>query len=129
MYCVTKHAVVALSESLHHDLALSGAKVKVSVLCPAVVNTRIGDSERNRAAELRNDPAQETRSAQMEAMEQAFRQLLATGLSPEQVADHVFSAVRDERFYIITHPETKDRVRARMEDILEERNPSLQAVF
>ena len=65
----------------------------------------------------------------MEAMEQAFRQLLATGLSPEQVADHVFSAVRDERFYIITHPETKDRVRARMEDILEERNPSLQAVF
>jgi short-subunit dehydrogenase len=129
MYCASKHAVVALSESLHHDLALAGAKVKVSVLCPATVNTRIADSERNRTAELRNDPAQETRSAQVEAMERAFRQLLATGLSPEQVADHVFSAIRDEKFYIVTHAETKDRVRARTEDILEERTPSLKAAL
>jgi NAD(P)-dependent dehydrogenase (short-subunit alcohol dehydrogenase family) len=127
IYCVTKHAVVTLSEALHHELALSGAKVKVSVLCPATVNTRIADSDRNRLAELRNDPAQ--RSPQMEAMEQAFRRLLATGLAPAQVADHVFNAIRDEKFYIITHPETKDRVRARMEDILEERNPTHQSVF
>src|SRR3990170_1586586 len=48
MYCASKHAVVALSESLHHELALTGSRVKVSVLCPAVVNTRIGESERNR---------------------------------------------------------------------------------
>lgn len=128
MYCATKHAVVALSEVLHYDLALSGSKVKVSVLCPATVNTQIADSERNRPAQLENEPGQEAKSPQMEAMEQMFRQLLTTGLSPEQVADHVFSAIRDERFYIITHPETKDRVRARMEDILEERNPTLQAL-
>jgi short-subunit dehydrogenase len=129
MYCVTKHAVVTLSEALHHELTLTGARVKVSVLCPAVVNTRIANAERNRPAELRSDPAQETRSAQMEAMEQAFRQLLATGLSPEQVADHVFNAIREEKFYIITHPETKDRVRMRMEDILEERNPTYAPAF
>ncbi len=129
IYCVTKHAVVTLSETLYHELTMTGAKVKVSVLCPAYVNTRIADSDRNRLAELRNDPARETRSPQEEAMEQAFRQLLATGLTPEQVADHVFNAIRDEKFYIITHPETKDRVRARMEDILEERNPSRKAVF
>jgi NAD(P)-dependent dehydrogenase (short-subunit alcohol dehydrogenase family) len=128
-YCVTKRAVVALSESLHYDLAVSGAKVKVSVLCPATVNTRIMDADRNRPAGLRNDPGEEARSAQLEAIEQGFRQLLATGMSPEQVADHVFNAIRDEKFYIITHPETKDRVRARMEDILEERNPSLQAAL
>jgi NADP-dependent 3-hydroxy acid dehydrogenase YdfG len=128
MYCATKQAVVALSEVLHHDLTLSGAKVKVSVLCPAVVNTQIADSERNRPAQLANEPGQETKSPRMEAMEQAFRQLLTTGLSPEQVAHDVFAAIRDERFYIITHPETKDRVRARMEDILEERGPTLQAL-
>jgi short-subunit dehydrogenase len=126
IYSVTKHAVVTLSEALHHELTLSGAKVKVSVLCPATVNTGIADSGRNRPAELQNDPAGETRSPQMEAMEQAFRQLLATGLTPEQVADHVFNAIRDEKFYIITHPETKDRVRIRMEDILQERNPTYQ---
>ncbi len=125
MYCATKHAVVALSESLHHELALTGAKLKVSVLCPAVVNTRIGESERNRPAELRDVGASQAGSPQMEVMEQAFRQLLATGLSPEQVAEAVFQAVRDESFYIVTHPETKDRVRARMTDIEEGRNPTL----
>ena len=47
----------------------------------------------------------------------------------EQVADHVFKAIRDEKFYIITHLETKDRVRTRMEDILQERNPTYQPLF
>ena len=40
----------------------------------------------------------------------------------------VVEAVREERFYIITHKETEGRVRARMEDILEARNPTLQPV-
>ena len=116
--------MVTLSEALHHELTLSGSKVKVSVLCPAWVNTRIMDADRNRPAELRNDPSQEMTSPQTEMVEQAVRQLVATGLTSEQVADHVLNAIRDEKFYIITHPEWKDRVRIRMEDILEERNPT-----
>ncbi len=126
MYCASKHAVVALSECLHHELALSGSKVRVSVLCPAVVNTRIGESERNRPAGLTNE-AGGAAGAVMEAMERAFRQALASGMDPEEVADHVMEAVRAETFYIITHPETRDRVRARMEDILEGRPPGLVA--
>jgi hypothetical protein len=59
-------------------------------------------------------------------MEQAFRALLATGLPPEQVADAVVGAIRDERFYIITHEETKGRVSARLNDIIAGRNPTLQ---
>src|SRR4029453_11370531 len=47
-YSATKHAVVALSESLHFDLQLSGAPVGVSVLCPEWVRTNIADSDRNR---------------------------------------------------------------------------------
>jgi len=124
IYNVTKHGVVTLSEALHHELALSGAKVKVSVLCPAWVNTGILDADRNRPTELQNDPAEERTTPQMEAIDQAVRQLLATGLTPERVADQVFNAVRDEKFYIITHPEWKDRIRTRMQDILEERNPT-----
>ncbi len=58
-------------------------------------------------------------------MEQAFRALLATGLPTEEVAERVIEAIREERFYIITHEETKERVRTRMEDILEARNPTL----
>jgi NAD(P)-dependent dehydrogenase (short-subunit alcohol dehydrogenase family) len=125
MYCASKHAVVALSESLHHELALTGSKVKVSVLCPAVVNTRIGESDRNRPEDLR-DNVQSGDPAQMQAMEQAFRALLATGLPPEDVAGAVLDAILNERFYVITHEETKGRVRARTDDILEGRSPTLQ---
>jgi short-subunit dehydrogenase len=124
MYAATKHAVVALSESMYHELRLTGSKVGVSVLCPAVVNTRIGESERNRPTGLRNEAAAGN-PAQMAAMEQAFRAALAAGLAPEQVAQAVFDAIREERFYIITHEETKGRVRAKMEDILEGRNPRM----
>ncbi len=126
MYCASKHAVVALSESLYHELMLTGSKVRVSVLCPAVVNTRIGESDRNRPEDLRNEDAAGVPSQQMQMMEQAFRALLATGLPAEEVAEHVVVAIREERFYVVTHEETKGRVRARMEDILEARNPTLQ---
>jgi NAD(P)-dependent dehydrogenase (short-subunit alcohol dehydrogenase family) len=125
MYCASKHAVVALSESLHHELALMGKKTKVSVLCPAVVNTRIGESGRNRPAALSND-AEAGNPAQMQAMEQAFRAMLAGGLAPDAVAAAVLDAVRDERFYVLTHEETKATVRVRMEDIVAGRNPTLQ---
>lgn len=124
MYAATKHAVVALSESLYHELKLTGSKVGVSVLCPAVVNTRIGESERNRPQVLANE-GDAANPAQMAAMEQAFRAALAAGLAPEQVAQAVLDAIREDRFYIITHEETKGRVRAKMEDILEGRNPRM----
>ncbi len=124
VYQVTKHGVVTLSESLHHELALSGAKVKVSVLCPGWVNTRIADSERNRPAELQNEPTEVTIRPEEEAFANAARQLLAAGLPPEQVADDVFNAIRDEKLYILTHPEANDFIRTRIEDVLEGRNPT-----
>jgi NAD(P)-dependent dehydrogenase (short-subunit alcohol dehydrogenase family) len=126
MYAATKHAVVALSEALYHELNLAGSKIGVSVLCPAVVNTRIGESERNRPQDLANNAA-EANPAQMAAMEQAFRAALAAGLPPEEVARAVVDAIREERFYILTHEDTKSRVRTKMEDILEGRNPTLTA--
>jgi len=128
MYAATKHAVVALSESMYHELKITGSKVGVSVLCPAVVNTRIGESQRNRPAPLRNDDDSGAAVQQMQAMEQAFRATLAKGLPPEQVADAVLTAIQDGTFYVITHEETKERVRARMEDILEGRSPTAHLV-
>lgn len=120
IYTISKFGVVALSECLHHELALGGARVKVSVLCPGWVNTRILDAERNRPA---GAPAR-TRTPMDDAMEPAVRQLLASGLAPERVAELVFQAIRDERLYVLTHPDMKDLVRTRMEDVLAERNPT-----
>jgi NAD(P)-dependent dehydrogenase (short-subunit alcohol dehydrogenase family) len=119
-YNVTKHAVVALSETLYHDLRERNCAVGVSVLCPAYVPTGIADSERNRPAGL----APAAKSRETLAREAMLRKAVASGrLSADDVARAVVQAVKDERFYILTHPRIKGAIRARMEDILEERAP------
>ena len=121
-YNVTKHAVVTLSESLYHDLRARDSAVGVSVLCPAYVPTRITESERSRPDELKDvfrKPSPETLARQ--AM---LEKAVSSGkISADQVAQAVVAAVREERFYILTHPRIKGAIRARMEDILEERAP------
>ena len=123
VYDVTKHGVVTLSESLHHELSMQGAQVKVSVLCPGFVKTNILDSERNRPAEFQT-PQQELDEAG-QAMNAAFRQFIDQGMPPARVAEKVFAAIQDEKFYILPHPELLEPVRSRMEDILAQRNPTL----
>ena len=125
IYKVSKHGVVTLSETLALELAARGAKLKASVLCPEFVNTRIFDAERNRPQALQNAPQEQPTSPEMEALLQAARQWLAqVGLPPPQVAEMVFDAIRQEKFYILTHPTTKYGVKLRMEDILQERMPT-----
>ena len=120
-YKVTKHGVVTLSETLHHELAERGAKVKVSVLCPGIVSTRIMESARNRPGDL---PPTGPRGPASEERWEALRRLVPAGMPAAQVADAVFEALRKDRFYILTHPEGKEAVRTRMEDILQGRNPT-----
>jgi short-subunit dehydrogenase len=117
MYSASKYAVVAISEALREELKMTGAKIGVSVVCPAVVNTRIGDAERNRPAALQN-AADAAPPAQAQAFGEAFRAMLAQGLPPEQIADAVVDAIKSGRFYVISQTETVARVRARMDRIL-----------
>lgn len=122
VYNVTKHAVVTLSETLHHDLRLRGSNVGVSVLCPAYVPTGIAESERNRPTTLANAPAAQSESQR--AAEAMVRKAVASGkISADQVATTVVEAIRRERFYILTHARIKPAIRARMEDVLDERAP------
>ena len=119
-YNVTKHAVVALSETLHHDLRERGSAVGVSVLCPAYVPTGIADSERNRPAGMQAT----VKTKEILAREQMLKKAVSSGrLSADDVAKAVVQAVKEERFYILTHPRIKGAIGARMEDILNERTP------
>jgi NAD(P)-dependent dehydrogenase (short-subunit alcohol dehydrogenase family) len=123
-YYATKHAVVAISEALHFELAFRESKLKASVLCPAFVNTRIGESERNRP---------DRQALKLPALEQqfmdAFRTRLEAGIPPEQVAVRVVEAIRDEQFYILTHPERKTDFAWRAANILGETNPDPRALL
>jgi NAD(P)-dependent dehydrogenase (short-subunit alcohol dehydrogenase family) len=119
-YNVTKHAVVALSESLQHDLRERNSRVGVSVLCPAYVPTRITESERSRPKEL----AVSKKSPETLAREAMLKKAVTAGkVSADQVAQAVVAAIKNERFYILTHPRIKGAIQARMEDILEGRPP------
>jgi NAD(P)-dependent dehydrogenase (short-subunit alcohol dehydrogenase family) len=119
-YNVTKHAVVALSESLQHDLRERNSRVGVSVLCPAYVPTRITESERSRPKEL----AVAKKSPETLAREAMLKKAVTSGkVSADQVAQAVVAAIKNERFYILTHPRIKGAIQARMEDILEGRAP------
>ena len=124
VYRVTKHGVVALSETLYHELRLIGSKINVSVLCPGFVDTRIGDATRNRPAALRNDSAGEGGSNRADEPEALLFETVQKLTPPAEVATRVFDAIANEKFYIITHPDLKQRIKTRMEDILLERNPT-----
>ena len=120
-YGVTKHGVVALSETLYLALEERKALVKVSVLCPAFVKTKIMGAERNRPAELQNEPVEIPPQAQacMDIMNAAVE----GACLPSNVAGQVFEAIREERFYILTHPEDAPMVKLRVDNLLRGQNP------
>lgn len=123
-YHLTKHGIIALSEQLYHDLAMRGANIKVSVLCPGPVNTKITDAERNRPDSLKNEYVQ-TQDDQLDHVKEEFLQMVKTGMPPGKVAEYVFKGIENDRFYILTHHELKFLAELRMNDILNERNPTL----
>jgi NAD(P)-dependent dehydrogenase (short-subunit alcohol dehydrogenase family) len=99
-YGVSKHAVVALTETLHFNLSSLGVShVGVSVLCPGAVRTNFGTSARNRPSWA--GPAAASDPAEQASAEQ-FDRLAAQGASPAEVAGIVAEGIRERRFYILT---------------------------
>ncbi|MGF6432502.1 MULTISPECIES: SDR family NAD(P)-dependent oxidoreductase [Bradyrhizobium] len=114
-YSATKFAVVSLSEGLAMQLRPLG--IGVSVLCPSFVRTRIGESGRNRPEQYgptrQLDPA-----SPMAAVVAEIARRLEAGLDPASVAGQVLAAIRDDQFYIFTHPGMRAEVEQRFSAIL-----------
>jgi NAD(P)-dependent dehydrogenase (short-subunit alcohol dehydrogenase family) len=102
-YQVTKHAVVTLSETLSLDLAQHQAKIGVSVLCPAFVQTNLHESERNRPNALQDESALAPEVRDL--IKQSVTALVTGGKPPSEIADAVLRAIRERRVHVITHPE------------------------
>lgn len=122
VYNVSKHAVVALSETLYHDLGLVGDQVGCSVLCPYYVPTGIHASHRNRPQQH----ASATVPTHSQRVAQAMVEKAVTSgkVSAADFARHTFEAIRHNHFYVVSHPQALDDVRLRAEDITMLRNPS-----
>ena len=125
IYQATKHAVVTMTESLKMELEMTGGKLSASVLCPGFVATKISDSERNRpAGTAASQPTAPV--ATQEMIREMARQQVAAGIKPSEVAEMVLESIRDDRFYILTHPRFKKLIRLRMEAILEGKAPRFE---
>ena len=111
-YHASKHAVVALSESLNFDLLLARANLSASVLCPAFVKTQLPDSTRNQPP-----------TVDAGRYPDAMRDKVTAGMLPEAIAERVFDAVRDNQFWILTHHDFDQMIRARFEGMLQRANP------
>ncbi|MEX2207964.1 MAG: SDR family NAD(P)-dependent oxidoreductase [Myxococcota bacterium] len=126
LYGVTKHAVVALSEALFNELAAQAQpRVRVSVLCPGWINTQIlQSSQRNQPEAVRHHLPQDRTSPEAEIRRKLVESMLASGLDPRKVGELVLDAIREERFWILTHPQWKSMIRHRLDNVLEERDPT-----
>ena len=132
-YNVSKHAVVALSETLFHDLGAvqasavqdsaegHGRQIDCSVLCPAFVPTGISQSHRARPVDLINT---ESPKASMKLAQSMTHKAVSSGkMTAADVSRITFEAIRAQRFYIITHPKIMATVQMRLDDIAQQTNP------
>lgn len=122
-YHVTKHAVTALTENLYFSLAQQKSKVKVSLLCPGYVKTAILNSGRNRPPDMQTSAGASLPSPANKAAYQRIKESVETGMSIQELADHVFRAIQDEQLYVLTHPEYNANIQKRFDNIVQQKNP------
>ena len=123
IYNVSKHAVVSLTETLYQDLRLVTEQISASVLCPYFVPTGINQSHRNRPADLK-DPSRGPTPSQLIGQAMSDKAVGSGKVSAAMVAQYVFDALHDDRFYIYSHPKALAGVQTRLEDVVQIRNPS-----
>lgn len=119
VYTATKYAVVGISETMRADLLAHD--IGVSVLCPGIVNTNIFDASRNRPDEYAGDDAAEALLSDVPPEQRAARldELRASALDPAIVGDMVLHAIREDEFYIFTHPEIEAMTDARKAEMVD----------
>ena len=120
IYNVTKHAVVALTETLYQDLKLVSDRISASVLCPYFVPTGISQSHRNRPSQLKAD---KPTKSQLIGQAMSDKAVGSGKVSASDVAKMVFDAISQDHFYIYSHPKALGNVQHRMEAIVQGHNP------
>jgi NAD(P)-dependent dehydrogenase (short-subunit alcohol dehydrogenase family) len=122
IYGAAKHGIVSLSETLKRELEVIGSKLKISVVCPGAVVTRIWYGDIHRPVELQNAPAEEIEDSRNEDIYANVDANLddSPPISAEQSAKIIMQGIKDEKFYILTHKDQllKGLVTERFDDIL-----------
>lgn len=123
-YHTTKHAAVAFTESVNYQLQAMNANINMSVFCPGFVQTDLDNCDRHRPDRYKidpNNPYYESKSYK-EGIERGHY-VIKTGMPIDSIAMSVFTAIEEEQFYILTHPQYLPVIGLRVKNILEGKNP------
>jgi NADP-dependent 3-hydroxy acid dehydrogenase YdfG len=123
-YRATKSAVITLSEVLYHELKLHNTQIGVSILYPGFVRSRLIYSEQRRPEAYRNPEGERELPGYELDMIKMFEEMNRDGMDPELFAGLVFDGIKENKFYINTHPEYDAAIQMRLDDIAQQRNPS-----
>lgn len=112
-YAMSKHAIVALSESVYFDLKRLEKLVSVSVVCPSFANTQLLVN----SAPLHTD--------KFHAM---LSDLISRSRPPEDIAEHILREVEKDTFYILPDREVKEYCEQRTKAITEQNYPHVHSL-
>ncbi|KKM00674.1 hypothetical protein LCGC14_1802070 [marine sediment metagenome] len=122
VYGVSKHGVVSLSETLKREMELVKSKIKISVVCPGWVNTRIFFGDIHRPVEFQNNPNEEIEDSRNEVISANVIEgtKYSLPISAEESAKIIIDGIKAEKFYILTHKDQFLRgiVKERFDNIL-----------
>lgn len=122
-YNTSKHAAIAIAETMFSELRDAGSTVGVSCLCPGIVSTRIIESERNRPEELRRPHIPAEPTAEQMGMHKAVLEIFGQAKPPHEVAALVHDAVVEKRFWIFTDEVYTPSIHARLDSIRDRQDP------
>jgi len=125
-YHATKHAAVALAESVSYDLQAVGANIAMSVYCPGFVQTDLHHAERHRPPQYSDPTDPYYTSPEFYAGQKWAETVILTGMPIDSVGLRVFTAIEDEDFYILTHPIYTTMIGGRVTDMLAGKGPNLK---
>jgi NAD(P)-dependent dehydrogenase (short-subunit alcohol dehydrogenase family) len=111
IYTTAKFAVHGLSDALRWSLLPHG--IGVSMVCPGLVKSKIYESDLIRPPELSTDVT----PADAEFM-RILPGLHEAGMDPDEIGEKVVSAIRENRFYVFTHPDHRDELRGIFDEII-----------
>jgi short-subunit dehydrogenase len=127
-YQITKHGIVTLSESLSYELSLIKAKIKVSVVCPGFVNTKIGSSSRNYPQEIKESLLFHNKNIDTEDWLKQLLPKISNGSNPMSIAKFIFKDIEKNKFYIFPHKSLLDLLEVRLKNMLKGKNAQMPSI-
>ncbi len=122
-YNTSKHAAIAVAETMFSELRDAGSSVGVSCLCPGIVRTRIIESDRNRPEAMRRPGVPAAPTPEQLNVHRAVLDIFEQAKPPAEVADLVHDAIVAKQFWVFTDEVYTPAIHERLDSIRARTDP------